>query len=49
MALSGLTPRRIAAGPPGLIFGYGAIAEGTIDGGIRRLADVVAEVVSSGT
>jgi GntR family transcriptional regulator/MocR family aminotransferase len=46
MALSGLTPRRIAPGPPGLIFGYGAIAEGAIDGGIRRLAEVMAEVAA---
>jgi hypothetical protein len=37
-----LTPRRVAPGPAGLIFGYGAIAEGAIDAGIRRLADVVA-------
>jgi GntR family transcriptional regulator/MocR family aminotransferase len=47
MALSGLTPRRIAPGAPGLIFGYGAIAEGAIDGGIRRLAEVVAEVAKA--
>jgi len=42
IGLAGLTPRRVAPGPAGLIFGYGAIAEGAIDAGIRRLADVVA-------
>jgi GntR family transcriptional regulator/MocR family aminotransferase len=41
LALSGLGPRRTAAGPPGLIFGYGAIAEGAIDGAIERLAEIV--------
>jgi gamma-glutamylcyclotransferase (GGCT)/AIG2-like uncharacterized protein YtfP len=44
LALSGLGPRRIGAGPPGLIFGYGAIAEGAIDGAIERLAEVVDRV-----
>jgi len=44
IAVAGLTSRRIVAGPPGLIFGYGAIGEGAIDGAIRTLAEVVAEV-----
>jgi GntR family transcriptional regulator/MocR family aminotransferase len=47
IALSGLTPRRIAPGPPGLIFGYGAIAEGAIDGAIQQLARIVADVVGA--
>jgi gamma-glutamylcyclotransferase (GGCT)/AIG2-like uncharacterized protein YtfP len=41
IALSGLTPRRIAPGPAGLVFGYGAITESAIDEGIRRLAVVI--------
>ena len=41
IGLSGLTPRRIAPGPAGLIFGYGGIAETSIDPGIRRLAEVI--------
>ncbi|MEP6639216.1 MAG: PLP-dependent aminotransferase family protein, partial [Chloroflexota bacterium] len=41
IALSGLTPRRVAPGPAGLIFGYGAVRESAIEDGIRRLADVV--------
>ncbi len=41
IGLSGLSPRRIAPGPPGLIFGYGAVAEGAIDGAIERLAEIV--------
>ena len=44
IALSGLTPRRVAPGPPGVIFGYGAIVESAIDPAIRRLAEVMAEV-----
>jgi GntR family transcriptional regulator / MocR family aminotransferase len=44
IGLSGLTPRRIAPGPAGLIFGYGGIVETAIDPGIRRLAEVVADV-----
>ena len=46
IALSGLTPRRIAPGPPGLIFGYGAIVESDIEPAIRRLAAVIAEVAA---
>jgi GntR family transcriptional regulator/MocR family aminotransferase len=44
IALSGLTPRRIAPGPLGLIFGYGAISDGAIEPAIRRLAEIVATV-----
>ena len=39
----GLTPRRIAPGPGGLIFGYGPFRRTRIDDGIRRLAAVVAD------
>lgn len=49
IGLSGLTGRRVAPGPPGLIFGYGAIAEGAIDEGIRRLAGVVGGVLPDST
>jgi GntR family transcriptional regulator/MocR family aminotransferase len=41
IALAGLSPRRVAPGPAGLIFGYGAVGEAAIDDGIRRLAGVV--------
>ena len=41
IGLSGVTPRRVAAGRPGLIFGYGGITEGAIDDGVRRLAEVI--------
>jgi GntR family transcriptional regulator/MocR family aminotransferase len=41
IALGGLATRRVAPGPPGLIFGYGAIDEGRIDEGVRRLAGVI--------
>ena len=44
IGLSGVSPRRIEPGPPGLIFGYGAIAETAIDPAIRRLAEVVTTV-----
>jgi GntR family transcriptional regulator/MocR family aminotransferase len=44
IGLAGLTPRRVVPGPSGLIFGYGAIADGAIDDGIGRLAEVVASV-----
>jgi GntR family transcriptional regulator/MocR family aminotransferase len=48
IGLAGLAPRRIdPAGPGGLVFGYGAIIEEAIDGGVRRLADIVAEVRTS--
>ncbi len=43
IGLSGLASRRIdPSGSGGLIFGYGVIATGAIDEGMRRLADVVA-------
>ena len=48
IAISGLTPRRAAPGPPGLIFGYGGIAESAIERGVERLADVIAAVGASG-
>jgi GntR family transcriptional regulator/MocR family aminotransferase len=42
IGVAGLTLRRIAPGPPGLVFGYGAIAEGAIDDGVRGLAEIIA-------
>jgi GntR family transcriptional regulator/MocR family aminotransferase len=42
IGVTGLTSRRVAPGPAGLVLGYGAIAEGAIDEGIRRLAGVIA-------
>jgi GntR family transcriptional regulator/MocR family aminotransferase len=42
IGLSGLTPRRVAPGPAGLIFGYGTITEPAIEDGIGRLAGVIA-------
>jgi GntR family transcriptional regulator/MocR family aminotransferase len=42
IALGGLSARRIAAGPGGLIFGYGVIAQAAIEPGIARLAGIVA-------
>ena len=44
IAVGGLTPRRVAPGRGGLIFGYGAISEVAIEGAIRTLAQVVAGV-----
>jgi GntR family transcriptional regulator/MocR family aminotransferase len=41
IAIAALAPRRVAAGPPALIFGYGAIDEGSIEAGVRRLAGVI--------
>jgi GntR family transcriptional regulator/MocR family aminotransferase len=41
IAISGLTPRRVAPGPPGLIFGYGGIAESAIERGVALLAEVI--------
>jgi GntR family transcriptional regulator/MocR family aminotransferase len=47
IGIAGLAARRIdPAGPGGLIFGYGAIVEEAIDAGVRRLADIVAELRS---
>ena len=42
VGIAGLASRRVTPGPPGLIFGYGAIPESSIDAGIAVLADVVA-------
>ena len=42
IGLAGLAPRRVAPGPAGLIFGYGAIARARSTRAIRRLADVIA-------
>jgi GntR family transcriptional regulator / MocR family aminotransferase len=44
IALAGLATRRVEPGPPGLIFGYGAIDAEAIDEGIERLAAVVARL-----
>ena len=41
IGLAGVTPRRVATGPGGLVFGYGGIAETAIDEGIRRLAAAI--------
>jgi GntR family transcriptional regulator/MocR family aminotransferase len=42
IGIAPLASRRVEAGPAGLIFGYGGIAEGSIDAGIERLAGVIA-------
>ena len=42
IALGGLSARRIDPGPGGLIFGYGIIAQTSIEPGIARLAGIVA-------
>jgi GntR family transcriptional regulator/MocR family aminotransferase len=41
IAVYGLTPRRIAPGRAGLVFGYGLVAEPAIEAGIERLATVI--------
>ena len=41
IGVAGLSSRRVEPGPAGLIFGYGVIAEGAIDEGIERLAEVI--------
>ncbi|HEY7132657.1 MAG TPA: aminotransferase class I/II-fold pyridoxal phosphate-dependent enzyme [Candidatus Limnocylindrales bacterium] len=41
IGLAGLATRRVEPGPPGLIFGYGAVDADAIDEGIERLAAVV--------
>ena len=41
IALGALTPRRVAPGRGGLIFGYGSIDEGRIEAGIERLAGLI--------
>jgi GntR family transcriptional regulator / MocR family aminotransferase len=49
--LQGVGPRRggAAAGPGGLTFGYGAITEGAIGPGVRRLAGVLEAVRRGGS
>jgi gamma-glutamylcyclotransferase (GGCT)/AIG2-like uncharacterized protein YtfP len=42
IGLAGVSSRRIAPGPPALVFGYGAIEESAIEPGIRTLAEVIA-------
>ena len=44
LGLAGVSSRRVAPGPPGLVLGYGAIQERSIEPGIRRLSDVLATV-----
>jgi GntR family transcriptional regulator/MocR family aminotransferase len=44
IALGGVSARQVAPGPPGLIFGYGTIDEAAIDGGVLRLAGVIARL-----
>ena len=44
IAIGGLAARRVAPGPPGLIFGYGTIEEAAIDEGVRRLAGAIARL-----
>ena len=41
IAISGLTPRRIAPGRQGLIFGYGAIVESRIEPGVAALTEII--------
>ena len=41
IAVSGLTPRRIAPGRVGLVFGYGLITEPAIEAAVERLAPVI--------
>jgi GntR family transcriptional regulator/MocR family aminotransferase len=41
IGIAGLATRRVEPGPAGLIFGYGAIAEGAIEDGVRRLGAVI--------
>jgi len=41
IGLGALSTRRVEPGPGGLVFGYGVIDVGSIDDGIRRLADVI--------
>jgi len=45
IGVAGVGSERIArGGPGGLVFGYGSIREAAIDGGVRQLAEVVAEL-----
>ena len=41
VAVGALTPRRVAPGRGGLIFGYGTIPEGQIRAGVERLAELM--------
>jgi GntR family transcriptional regulator/MocR family aminotransferase len=41
IGIAGVTGRRVAPGPGGLIFGYGGIDGGAIDAGVDRLARVI--------
>ncbi|HEU4572918.1 MAG TPA: PLP-dependent aminotransferase family protein [Candidatus Limnocylindrales bacterium] len=41
IGIAGVASRRVAPGPPGLVFGYGAIPEASIEEGVRRLAGVI--------
>jgi GntR family transcriptional regulator / MocR family aminotransferase len=41
IGIAGVSSRRIASGPPALVFGYGAIDESAIEPGIRSLAEVI--------
>jgi GntR family transcriptional regulator/MocR family aminotransferase len=49
IGISGLATRRMAAGPGGLVFGYGGIVEGAIDPGVRRLAEIIDGLPAPGT
>jgi gamma-glutamylcyclotransferase (GGCT)/AIG2-like uncharacterized protein YtfP len=49
IGLAGVLGRRVAPGPPGLVFGYGSIAEAAIEPGIRRLAAVMADLGGAAT
>src|SRR6185295_539249 len=42
IGIAGVSSRRIAPGPPALVFGYGVIDEAAIEPGIRTLAEVIA-------
>ncbi|HEX3788654.1 MAG TPA: PLP-dependent aminotransferase family protein [Pseudonocardiaceae bacterium] len=47
LGVYGVTPYRIAAGEPGLLFGYAGLTEPTITEGIGLLAEVIAEIRSA--
>jgi GntR family transcriptional regulator/MocR family aminotransferase len=44
MVLHGLSQYRVAPGPPGLVLGFGNVSEPAIARGVRRLAQVYAEL-----
>jgi GntR family transcriptional regulator / MocR family aminotransferase len=48
IGLAGVASRRIAPGPPALVFGYGVIDESAIEPGIRTLAEVIARTRGGG-